>query len=305
VVQAAGPLAFSAQRFTPQEIDNARHENGEPRKFIPLVPRSDVILTLDFQQMGLGGASCGPAPLAKYVCRPKSVVWRVVLRPYEKGKEREQVPVARIPSIERGEDGILMVTGQGAKIESPHPNLDYSDGGIVRVWADYDDLVPSPVLERRYEKIHPIHPLRNDVWKLTASSFEPGEGEPEHAVDGDPTTFWHTAYSASEPHHPHFLLYDLGKSVELSGIRYRGRPSNPNGRVAKFAVYLSDEPRLGDEKEGRLGGLPILEGEFKNTDEAQIAWFGKKVKGRYLRFVALSEVNGKAWASVAELTPLR
>lgn len=305
LVQAAGPLSFSAQRFTPQEIDNARHENGEPRKFIPLVPRSDVILTLDYQQMGLGGASCGPAPLAKYVCRPKPVVWRVVLRPYEKGKERERVPVAQMPEVQRGEDGILVVTGQGAKVENPRPNMDYSEGGIVRVWAIHDDLIPSPVLERRYEKILPIHPLRNDGWKLTASSHEPGEGEPAHAVDGDPTTFWHSAYSASEPHHPHFLLLDLGKSVELSGIRYRGRPSNPNGRVAKFAVYLSDDPKLGDEKEGRLGGMPNFEGDFKNNEEPQVAWFGKKAKGRYLRFVPLSEVNGKPWASAAELTPLR
>lgn len=305
LVQAAGPLAFSAQRFTPQELDNARHENGEPRKFIPLVPRNDVILTLDYQQMGLGGASCGPAPLAKYVCRPRPLVWRLVLRPYVKGKERERVSVAQMPEVERGEDGILVVAGLGAKVENPRPNMDYSEGGIVRAWAEAQGMVLSPVLERRYEKILPIHPLPNDGWKLTASSFEPGEGEPNHAVDGNSETFWHTAYSASEPHHPHFLLIDLNRSVELSGIRYQGRPGNPNGRVAKFAVYVSDDPKLGDEKEGRLGGMPILEGTFKNSEEPQIAWFGKKVKGRYLRFVALGEVNGKAWASVAELTPLR
>ena len=154
-------------------------------------------------------------------------------------------------------------------------------------------------------QIQPIHRLENDGWKVTASSFEPGEGETEHCIDGDPATFWHSAYSASEPHHPHFLLLDLHKSVEISGIRYQGRPGNANGRVAKFAVYVSDDPKLGDEKEGRLGGMPILEGTFKNSEEPQIGWFGKKVKGRYLRFVALSEVNGKPWASVAECTPLR
>jgi len=305
LVQAAGPLAFSAQKFTPQEIDNSRHENGEPRKFVPLVPRSDVILTLDYQQMGLGGASCGPAPLAKYVCRPRPVTWRFTVRPYEQGRERDVAPVAPMPDFERGEDGVLKLVGPGAKVEKPRPNMDYSEGGVVRAWSELPGMIPSPVLERSFEKIQPVHPLRNGGWRLTVSSFEPGEGEPEHAIDGDPTTFWHSAYSASEPHHPHFLLVDLGKSVDLVGIRYQGRPGNPNGRVDKFAVYLSDDPKLGDEKEGRLGGMPILEGTLKNSDEPQVAWFGKSVKGRYLRFVALSEVNGKQWASVAELTPLR
>ena len=39
-----------------------------------LVPSEDVLLNLDVRQMGLGGASCGPAPMKKYLFDPKAPV---------------------------------------------------------------------------------------------------------------------------------------------------------------------------------------------------------------------------------------
>jgi len=38
----------------------------------PLVPRGDVYVNLDVRQTGLGGASCGPAPMAKYRFDPSA-----------------------------------------------------------------------------------------------------------------------------------------------------------------------------------------------------------------------------------------
>lgn len=81
-------FSANAQRFTPEEIDASRNENGEPRKLIPLIPRGDVVLTLDVAQLGLGGASCGPRPLAEYLIPAGPRTWRVILRPYAPGEER-------------------------------------------------------------------------------------------------------------------------------------------------------------------------------------------------------------------------
>jgi beta-galactosidase len=64
------PLAFSVSKFTPGQLDDCRHRNGEPRKLQPLVERKDVIAIIDGFQMGLGGASCGPPPLENYRLLP-------------------------------------------------------------------------------------------------------------------------------------------------------------------------------------------------------------------------------------------
>lgn len=300
--QAQGPLAFNAQRFTPEEIDNARHENGEPRKFIPLIPRKDVVVTMDFQQMGLGGASCGPGPLGKYLCNPRRVTWRIIIRPFEAGKEWIRPPVSEMPLVTRGEDGMVTIEGQNASYQLGadwHPYkspFQMAEGGVIRVKTTHPGWVESPAVEVAFPKIIPIRALKNDGWKASASSFETGEGEPANAIDGNPDTFWHSQYSPVEKDHPHELVLDLGKSLELNGVQYRGRPSNPNGRVAKYAVYVSDHEAT--------WGQAVAEGVFANTDKPQEAWFAKPANGRYLRFVALTEVNGGPWASVAELVPL-
>ena len=45
----------------------------------------------------------------------------------------------------------------------------------------------------------------------------------------------------------------------------------------------------------------VAEGKFPNTEAQQKVGFGKVVTARYLRFTALSEVNGQDFASAAEL----
>lgn len=87
MIRACGPLALSALRFTPWQLDDARHENGEPRKVQPLASREDAIVCLDAFQMGLGGASCGPAPLEKYLVPPGPWRFKVALGLLEPGDD--------------------------------------------------------------------------------------------------------------------------------------------------------------------------------------------------------------------------
>ncbi|MFN8140152.1 MAG: glycoside hydrolase family 2 TIM barrel-domain containing protein [Fimbriimonadales bacterium] len=61
-------FSFSVSRFFPEQIDNARHKHGEAARFIPLVPQPYLIVKINARVMGLGGASCGPKPLEKYIC---------------------------------------------------------------------------------------------------------------------------------------------------------------------------------------------------------------------------------------------
>jgi beta-galactosidase len=60
------PLFVQALHFTWEDLWFAAFKNGEDRYRAALVPRPEVCLNIDARQTGLGGASCGPAPMWKY-----------------------------------------------------------------------------------------------------------------------------------------------------------------------------------------------------------------------------------------------
>ncbi|MBV8141695.1 MAG: DUF4981 domain-containing protein, partial [Verrucomicrobia bacterium] len=74
LVEAAGPMEFSASHYTAQDLDAAYHTYD-------LHPRAEVILNLDYRQRGLGTESCGPGPLEQYKIRPGRYSWSYRLRP--------------------------------------------------------------------------------------------------------------------------------------------------------------------------------------------------------------------------------
>lgn len=306
MIQASGHLAFTASHFLAKDLDDARHENGEPRKFVPLKPRREIILCLDSQQMGLGGASCGPAPLDNYRCKPTPRHFRVTLLPVRKGdlsQARILSPVTLPPTISRAEDGtvsvasasndakiFLLVNGVKKEYNAPFP---FQDGGTIEAQAVVEDRIVSPPTRSFLPRIVPVHRLDKKSLKVVSvDSFEPGEGEGSHAIDGDPDTFWHTAYSGGEPKPPHEIVIDLGSLVTLSGFEYLPRQSGSNGRVGQWKLFFSHDGKDWAEK---------ANGTFANSDKCQQFSWSKPVVARFARFVALTEVQGRPWTSVAEL----
>ena len=71
---ASEPLFVQALHYDWETLAYSRHINGQRRMRSPLVPSEDVLLNLDVRQTGLGGASCGPAPMAKYRFDPNAPV---------------------------------------------------------------------------------------------------------------------------------------------------------------------------------------------------------------------------------------
>ena len=81
------PLFMTALHYTWEDLESSRHRAGQKRFRVPLVPREEVCLDLDVRQTGLGGASCGPGPLAKYRFDPNvPVTWTIDIRPVFKIK---------------------------------------------------------------------------------------------------------------------------------------------------------------------------------------------------------------------------
>ncbi len=114
-----------------------------------------------------------------------------------------------------------------------------------------------------------------------------------HAIDGNPRTHWHTAFSPEVLKHPHELVIDLGGEATVRGLRYLARQDNGwNGALAAVEVAVASSPDgFGD---------PVAETTFTKRKHSQELLF-EPVQGRYLRLRVLSEVNGGPWASVSEL----
>jgi hypothetical protein len=67
-------MEVSAHHYTAEDFERAKHT-------YELVKREDIVLNLDYMQSGLGGGSCGPDTLPKYLVKPDPVRFKVRLRP--------------------------------------------------------------------------------------------------------------------------------------------------------------------------------------------------------------------------------
>lgn len=298
---ADGPLAVTVSHFTAEEIDGARHENGEPRKRNRLVPRRETIVCLDYAQMGLGGASCGPECMTKYQLRSEPTDFRYMITPL--GVNPRTAPILpKAPRITRDERGFVTVDGTSGKIQVGFGNISKSYDGpffmpeAVRLsaFATSASGQRSAVSIATLERIDPIEALPRNGWKVASvDSFEPGEGDADHLLDGDPGTFWHTQYSGGEPKHPHWCILDLGKAQSFDGLTYLPRQGQSNGRVGLFELYVSDD--------AKTWGTAAATGSFSNSKVLERVRFSGSQTGRFVKLVALTEVGGNSWTAIAEL----
>ena len=90
--------------------------------------------------------------------------------------------------------------------------------------------------------------IDQSAWTIAyASSEESGkeDGSALNAINGQVTDHWHTAYSgkAPRPAHPHRLIIDLGRRVEVAGLRYTPRQGaeGVSGRIKEYRLYLAEQ----------------------------------------------------------------
>ena len=79
---ASEPLFVQALHYGAEDLEFSRHRNHQQRFRAPLVPREEVCLNLDVRQLGLGGNSCGPKPMSKYVFPVRKETWTLRIEPY-------------------------------------------------------------------------------------------------------------------------------------------------------------------------------------------------------------------------------
>ncbi len=119
-------------------------------------------------------------------------------------------------------------------------------------------------------------------------------GAATSALDGNPSTLWHSAWSevptpATFPHH---ITLDLGSVYQVDGFSYLPRQSGTNGMFKGYELYVSAD--------GQDWGTPVATGEFPNSTATQRLDFAAK-PGRFVKFVGTSSLNGAVFGSAAEL----
>lgn len=306
LVQSDRPMAMSVSHYEPQDLDASRHVNGQPARMEPLRPRPYVIFDVDAATMGLGGASCGPGPLGVYLCK-NPTDFRFTLRPYSGTTDlpalgRLGVPVGHAPMVERGSNGVVTAQGNdmqatlNGKNQSLAQPFSFAGAGVLEAWSSPTGMVPSPRVRLNLEEIQPVFRVNPKDFKLTVDSFEPGEGNPENAVDGDSSTFWHTQYTPTSPRPPHWISFEFKKPETVLGLELLPRQGNSHGRFTRCRVLTSSDGTHWTAVQGDIT-LP-------NSESQQTIKLDQPVKTTYLRLVALNEVDGNEWSSLAEISVL-
>ena len=164
-------------------------------------------------------------------------------------------------------------------------------------WGTAKDR-PAPKQKRtKYNRIKEKNLIPAKEMKLHSFSSENASNNRKaaFAIDGEPGSVWHSLFTGPVAKHPHELVIDLGDTHKVKGFRYLARQDGGwNGAFGETEFYVSDSP-------DKFAEQPAVKVTFKKERKAQSADCAKPVAGRYIKVRILSEVNGKEWASAAEI----
>jgi beta-galactosidase len=295
-----GSLQVSALPYTDEAMTPIEYT-------VDLPPGTNTVLTLSGRTLGVGSAGCGPRPLEPYIVwSTDPLSFSYVLRLLPAGEKnlsgigRTRAPQDRVKPVlaKRDFSGhvALQCETSGAKTEyslngstwQPYTApFELNTAGLVSVRAKRDGMQPF------VGAIHFGEPSHRSGWKITASSFEPGEGEPVNVLDDNPSTYWHSQYTPENVPPPHHLTIDFGKLLNVASVIYTPRADNANGRVKDYEIYLSED--------GAQWGDPAAKGTLGRRARDETIQLPQPLKARFLKFVILNEQAGQSFGSVAEL----
>ncbi|MEU1400451.1 discoidin domain-containing protein [Micromonospora zamorensis] len=177
----------------------------------------------------------------------------------------------------------------------------YADG-VLRIKAGsrsaaFQALIDGAVLPVAGTSTTPP-PIPRDNWRLVYADSEETSAEngaATNAFDGNPATFWHSAWSSTAAPLPHEIQIDLGATYQVDGLRYLPRQDGGvNGRIGRYEVYVSDSPSN--------WGTAVASGTFADTSTQKVVPFTAARSGRYVRLRALSEAGARGpWTTMADL----
>jgi endo-alpha-N-acetylgalactosaminidase len=92
-----------------------------------------------------------------------------------------------------------------------------------------------------------IKEYKTNNWNITKSSSEetsgqgPLNGHAKNAIDIDSETYWHSAWSASQPSYPHSITINLHSDETIKGFTFLSRTDKYNGRPKDITIETSTD----------------------------------------------------------------
>ena len=300
---APDQMAASAVHFRPE--DNYTDRNNRSRHPYQFKSCDNTIVSLDAATRGLGNASCGPDVLEKYELKAANTNFRFFIMPLTQEMDAAQMarvdmPVCQPVNCKRNTNGRISMTtptpnatiyysideGEWKKYSSA---ITFNNACNIKTYCTAEGLLESPMMSYDLELF-----INKSAWRLVSVDSQHSGNEATKAFDNNPSTFWHTSWGSNEPQCPHTIIINMNKIYEVTAFTYTARnDGNENGMVKAYEVYLS--------LDGKEWGKPVAKGEFKKTSAMQIAKLATPTAGRYIKFVAKSEVNNNAWTSASEI----
>ena len=267
-----------------------------------------AVVCIDAAMRALGNASCGPDVLDKYELKAQTTTFSFLILPItEPLTDQQLTEKARVAnpqcspvqsSVEKGivtlstktPGATIYYSTDGGKVYQEYTSrIRFTQGGTILAYSEKDGMSKSIISETVVSMY-----INKTAWKVVSVDSEQGGNErKENAIDGNTATIWHTSYGANTTKHPHEMIVNMGKPYNVTAFTYQGRSDSQNGRVKDFEVYFSTD--------GKTWGTASAKGTFADNSAEQVIKLSKMTTAQYFRFVALSEVNGNAWTSVAEL----
>ncbi len=129
------------------------------------------------------------------------------------------------------------------------------------------------------------------------NALPPREGDDTPSAPAQPTARPSTGNNVPPPHE---IIVDLTRAFEIRGIVQQARKGLDNGTIGAYEIYVAIDASCADDCTGHWG-KPVQRGSFARVDTPQTVEFAQPVRARFLRLVALSELNGRPFSSIAEL----
>jgi alpha-L-fucosidase len=169
--------------------------------------------------------------------------------------------------------------------------FDLPEGGMVKAKAFINDFeTASGTITQQFD-------ISKEKWSVMSVSDEVAPFDASKAIDGDPATMWHSHWGEGVKGHPHFLVVDLGETIDLKGFTYTPRADhNKSGTISKFVFYVSDDGKSWKQIPGK--------GEFsnmKNNPVKQSVRFDKAYPARFIKFESREGIYQEAWIAMGEL----
>ena len=146
--------------------------------------------------------------------------------------------------------------------------------------------------------IEPTHlyiPQKRLSVKSVSTEEKSGEGanngQAIHAIDGNESTYWHSAWASGTPAYPHHITFEIDSTYTLNGFEYLPRQNHANGRIGDYELYVLNSP----DEEGTL----VASGTFENSASLKRAFF-EPISGKFVRLVNLRAADGDGNTCVAE-----